>query len=120
MNFYGKKCYLLVKKSYFIAIDNFVTKNCNDKARTIFKELKTPPRKDIDEKWFIELIHNNEDYLLDNVVKLASVSSSTSIDDEGYMIYLIHNVHICWIEKYVFLLEKDYNCICLFLYHCHF
>ena len=26
MNFYGKKCYLLVKKSYFKAIDNYVTK----------------------------------------------------------------------------------------------
>ena len=47
MNFYGKKCYFLVKKSHFKAIDNYVTKNCSDKAISVFKDLKSTQWKDI-------------------------------------------------------------------------
>ena len=84
MNFYGKKCYFLVKKSYFKAIDNYVTKNCSDKTISVFKELKSSPWKDIYKTWYNELIYSKEVELLD-LVKLGCVSASGIIThDEGY------------------------------------
>ena len=44
-------------------------------ARSLFKELKSSPRKDVDEKWFNELILNKED-LLQNIFKSASITSN--------------------------------------------
>ena len=42
MNFYGKKCYFLVKKTYFKAINNYVKKkNCSEKAISVLEELKS-------------------------------------------------------------------------------
>ena len=72
MNFYGKNCYFLVKKSYFKAIDNYVTKNCSDKAISVFKDLKSTQWKYIDKTWYDELIYDKEVELLD-LVKLGCV-----------------------------------------------
>ena len=49
MSFNGKQRYLVVKKSYIHAIDNFVTKRCKNKGKSLFKELKATPWKDVDE-----------------------------------------------------------------------
>ena len=78
--FYGKQCYLVVKNSYFNAIDNFITKNViiNNKAKSLYKDMKTSPWKDVDEKWFNELIFNKEEDLLHIIVKSASISSNSN------------------------------------------
>ena len=78
MNFYGKKCYFLVQKFYLKAIDNYVTKNCGNKAISVCKELKSTSWKDIDKTGYDELIHDKEVELLD-LVKLGCVSSSEII-----------------------------------------
>ena len=94
MNFYGKKCYFLVKKSYFKAIDNYVTKNCSDKSISVFKNLKSTQWKDIDKTWYDELIYDKEVELLD-LVKLGCVSGSRIITcDEGYDVPDTQRAHV--------------------------
>ena len=39
MNFYGKKCYILVKKSHFKDINNYVKNNCSDVGISILEDL---------------------------------------------------------------------------------
>ena len=75
INFYGKMCYFLAKKSYFKAINNYVTRNCSEKAISVIEELKSIPWKDIDKAWYNELIQDKQVDLLD-LVKLGSVSCS--------------------------------------------
>ena len=84
MYFYGKKCYILINKTHFNAVGEFVAKNCNDKARSSFKELKALQWKDIDETW----INDKEVDPFDHIIKFANKSSTTTSDaithDESY------------------------------------
>ena len=72
MNFYGKKCYILVKKSHFKTINNYVKKNCTDVAISVLEDLKSTPWEDIDGRWYNELIHDKEVELLD-LIKLENM-----------------------------------------------
>ena len=65
MNFYGKKCYNLVKKSHFKTINNYVKNNCSDVAISILEDLKSAPWEDIDGRWYNELMHDKEVEILD-------------------------------------------------------
>ena len=96
MYFYGKKCYILINKTHFHAGGEFVTKNCNDKARSSFKELKALLQwKDIDETW----INDKEVDPFDHIIKFANKSSTTTSDTirllmMRVMMFPIHNVHM--------------------------
>ena len=60
----GVQCYIAVRKPYLHAIDKFVNKRCSARAKSQFKELKSLSWKDVDEKWFKELINKTEENLL--------------------------------------------------------
>ena len=69
----GAQCYIAVRKSYLYEIDKFFNKRCNGRAKSQFKELKSLAWKDVDEKWFNELINKSEENLLQNIYKSNSV-----------------------------------------------
>ena len=71
----GIHCYIAVRKNYLFAIDKFVNKRCTPKARAQLKELKSFPWKDVDEKWFNDLINKKEENILENVHRSNSTSS---------------------------------------------
>ena len=53
-------------------------KRCNHKSQLQLKELKSLAWKDVDEKWFNELINKKEEKLLDNIERNNSMNSNTS------------------------------------------
>ena len=57
ISYSGLHCYIAVRKPYLHAIDKFVSKRCNARAKSQFKELKSLLWKDVDEKWFNELMN---------------------------------------------------------------
>ena len=41
MNFYGKKCYILITEEYFKQMNKYVENNCGDEAICILNKLKS-------------------------------------------------------------------------------
>ena len=71
----GIHCYIAVRKPYLHAIEKFVNERCSNKAKSQLK-LKSLAWKDVDEKWFNELINKKEKNLLRNIYRSNSVSSN--------------------------------------------
>ena len=80
ISYSGMHCYITVRKPYLHAIDKFVSKRCNARAKSQFKELKSLLWKD-DEKWFNELIDKKEENLLQNIYR--SRPNSVSSNNQG-------------------------------------
>ena len=74
----GIHCYIAVRKQHLYAIDRYVSKRCNHKTQLQLKELKSLAWKDVDEKWFNELINKKEEKLLQNIERNNSMNSSSS------------------------------------------
>ena len=74
----GIYCYISVKKQHLYAIDRFVGKRYNHKSQLQLKELKSLAWKDVDEKWFNELISKKEEKLFHNIERNNSVNSTSS------------------------------------------
>ena len=53
----GIHCYIAVRKQHLYAIDRYVSKRCSQKAQLQLKELKSLAWKDVDERWFNDLIN---------------------------------------------------------------
>ena len=77
----GIRCYIAVRKPYLYAIEKFVNKRCSDKAKFNFRELKSLAWKDVDEKWFNELINKKEVSLFENIQR--SNSQRLDVLEEG-------------------------------------
>ena len=78
----GIHCYIAVRKNYLFAIDKFVNRRCSPKARSQLRELKSFPWKDVDEKWFSELINKKEENLLQNIHRSNSERSLHVIGED--------------------------------------
>ena len=63
MNFYGKKCYILVTEEHFKHIDKYVENNCSDEAICILNKLKSSHWVNINEDWRYELTYNGDEDL---------------------------------------------------------
>ena len=74
----GIHCYVAVRKQHLYTIDRFVSKRCNHKTQLQLKELKSLAWKDVDEKWFNELINKMEEKLLQNIERNNSMNSTSS------------------------------------------
>ena len=74
----GIHCYIAVRKQHLYAIDRYVSKRCNHKTQLQLKELKSLAWKDVDEKWFNELINKKEEKLLQNIERNNSMNSTSS------------------------------------------
>ena len=74
----GIHCYIAVRKQHLYAIDRYVSKRCNHKTQLKLKELKSLAWKDVDEKWFNELINKKEEKLLQNIERNNSINSTSS------------------------------------------
>ena len=74
----GIHCYISVRKQHLYAIDRFVGKRCNHKTQLQLKVLKPLAWKDVDEKWFNELINKKEEKLLQNIERNNSMNSTSS------------------------------------------
>ena len=57
----GIHCYIAVRKQHLYAIDRYVSKRCSQKAQLQLKELKSLAWKDVDERWFNDLINKKEE-----------------------------------------------------------
>ena len=91
----GIHCYIAVRKQHLYAIDRFVGKRCNHKSQLQLKELKSLAWKDVDEKWFNELINKKEEKLLHNIERNNSGNTTNStISNNNQMSMDIDNVDI--------------------------
>ena len=54
VNFYGKKCYILITEEYFKQINKYVENNCSDEAICILNKLKSANWTNINEKWYVD------------------------------------------------------------------
>ena len=75
----GIHCYIAVRKQHLYAIDIYVSKRCSQKSQLQLKELKSLAWKDVDEKWFNELINKKEEKLLHNIERSNSTNTTNSI-----------------------------------------
>ena len=75
----GIHCYIAVRKQHLYAIDRYVSKRCSQKSQLQLKELKSLAWKDVDEKWFIDLINKKEEKLLHNIERSNSTNTTNSI-----------------------------------------
>ena len=76
----GIHCYIAVRKQHLYAIDRYVSKRCSQKAQMQFKELKSLAWKDIDERWFNDLINKKEEKLLHIIERSNSANTPTTTD----------------------------------------
>ena len=74
----GIHCYIAVKKHLY-AIDRYVSKKCSQKAQIQLKELKSLARKDVDDRWFNDLINKKEEKLLHNIERSNSTNTTNTI-----------------------------------------
>ena len=74
----GIQCYIAVRKHHLYAIDRYVSKRCSQKAQLQLKELKSLSWKDVDERWFNDLINKKEEKLLHNIERSNSTKTPTS------------------------------------------
>ena len=79
MSYIGIHCYIAVRKQHLYAIDRYVSKKCSQKAQLQLKELKSLAWKDVDGKWFNELINKKEEKLLHNIERSNSTNTSNTI-----------------------------------------
>ena len=73
----GIHCYIAVRKQHLYAIDRYVSKRCSQKAQLQLKELKSLAWKDVDERWFNDLINKKEEELLHNIERSNSTKKNT-------------------------------------------
>ena len=71
--------YIAVRKQHLYAIDRYVSKKCSQKAQLQLKELKSLAWKDVDDRWFNELINKKEEKLLHNIERSNSTNTSNTI-----------------------------------------
>ena len=76
----GVRCYIAVRKPYFYAIKKYVNKRCSDLAKDKCTELKSLQWKDVDEKWFNELISKKEVNLFENIQRSNNLWSNDSVE----------------------------------------
>ena len=79
MSHSGIHCYIAVRKQHLYAIDRYVSKKCSQKAQLQLKELKSLAWKDVDDRWFNELINKKEEKLLHNIERSNSTNTSIAI-----------------------------------------
>ena len=79
MSHSGIHCYIAVRKQHLYAIDRYVSKKCSQKAQLQLKELKSLAWKDVDDRWFNELINKKEEKLLHNIERSNSTNTSNTI-----------------------------------------
>ena len=79
MSYNGIHCYIAVRKQHLYAIDRYVSKKCSQKAQLQLKELKSLAWKDVDDRWFNELINKKEEKLLHNIERSNSTNTSNTI-----------------------------------------
>ena len=79
MSYSGIHCYIAVRKQHLYAIDRYVSKKCSQKAQLQLKELKSLAWKDVDDRWFNELINKKEEKLLHNIERSNSTNTSNTI-----------------------------------------
>ena len=79
MSHSGIHCYIAVRKQHLYAIDRYVSKTCSQKAQLQLKELKSLAWKDVDDRWFNELINKKEEKLLHNIERSNSTNASNTI-----------------------------------------
>ena len=79
MSYYGIHCYTAVRKQHLYAINRYVSKKCSQKAQLQLKELKSLAWKDVDDRWFNELINKIEEKLLHNIERSNSTNTSNTI-----------------------------------------
>ena len=80
ISYKGIHCYIAVRKQHLYAIDRYVSKRCSQKAQMQLKELKSLAWKDIDERWFNDLINKKEEKLLHNIERSNSANTPTTTD----------------------------------------
>ena len=81
MSFEGKQCYFAVRKSYLLAVENNVNKNCTYKSVNRFRMLKSVSWIEVDDKWFSDILVNKEKEILENT---SSQKSSFDVPDTQY------------------------------------
>ena len=79
MSHSGIHCYIAVRKQHLYAIDRYVSKKCSQKAQLQLKELKSLAWKDVDDRWFNELINKKEEKLLHNIERSNSTNTSNTV-----------------------------------------
>ena len=72
-------CYIAVRKQHLYAIDRYVSKKCSQNAHLQLKALKSLEWKDVDDRWFNELIKKKEEKLLHNIERSNSTNTSNTI-----------------------------------------
>ena len=60
-------------------INRYVSKKCSQKAQLQLKKLKSLAWKDVDDRWFNELINKKEEKLLHNIERSNSTNTSNTI-----------------------------------------
>ena len=75
----GIHCYIAVRKQHLYAIDRYVSKRCSQKAQLQLKELKSLAWKDVDDRWFNDLINKKEEKLLNNIERSNSTNTTNTI-----------------------------------------
>ena len=76
----GIHCYIAVRKQHLYAIDRYVSKRCSQKAQLQLKELKSLAWKDVDDRWFNDLINKKDEKLLHNIERSNSTNTPTTTD----------------------------------------
>ena len=79
MSYNGIHCYIAVRKQHPYAIDRYVSKKCSQKAQLQLKELKSLAWKDVDDRWFNELINIKEEKLPHNIERSNSTNTNNTI-----------------------------------------
>ena len=77
---YGVRCYIAVRKSYLYAIERYVNKHCSDVAKEKFIKMKCLQWKDIDEKWFNEILSKKEVNLYENIQRCNTLRSNDRVE----------------------------------------